>query len=158
VERPGSVALGPVVRRACAAATGRASIALEVAAEVSAVGHEDRLEHVIGHLIQNALDATDRGGNVSVRVGREEAFAFVEIRDTGVGMTSEFVRDRLFKPFETTKASGMGIGVYECSKYVSGLGGRIVVESALGAGTRVRVLLPHDGNVMATAGSAQEVA
>ncbi len=79
---------------------------------------------------------------MTVRVGREGAFACVEVRDTGVGMTPEFVRERLFKPFETTKATGMGIGVYESSQYVSGLGGRIVIESAPGAGTRVRVLLP----------------
>ena len=104
------------------------------------------------------LDATDRGGKVTVRVGRDETFACVEIRDTGVGMTSEFVRERLFKPFETTKTSGMGIGVYESSQYVTGLGGRIVVDSTPGVGTRVRVLLPPGETAVAPAGPAKEVA
>ena len=62
--------------------------------------------------------------------------------DTGVGMTSEFVRDRLFKPFQTTKATGMGVGVYESAQYVTELGGRILVDSTPDAGTRVRVVLP----------------
>jgi len=57
-------------------------------------------------------------------------------------MTTEFVRDRLFKPFQTTKPSGMGIGVYESAQYVNALGGEIRVDSSPGAGTRVRVLLP----------------
>jgi signal transduction histidine kinase len=57
-------------------------------------------------------------------------------------MTPEFVRERLFKPFQTTKATGMGIGVYESSQYVSGLGGSIAVESEPGVGTRVFLRLP----------------
>jgi len=64
-----------------------------------------------------------------------------------VGMSAEFQRERLFKPFETTKASGMGIGVYESQQYVAGLGGRIVVQSAEGEGTRVRVLIPSAENI-----------
>ena len=158
VEKPRLIALGPIVRRVCAAGPGRPPIALDLAAETIVVGHEDRIEHVIGHLVQNAVDATDRGGKVTVRVGRDETFACVEIRDTGVGMTSEFVRERLFKPFETTKTSGMGIGVYESSQYVAGLGGRIVVDSTPGVGTRVRVLLPPGETAVAPAGPAKEVA
>ena len=158
VEKPRLVALGPIVRRICAARAGRPPIAMDLAPDTTVFGHEDRLEHVIGHLVQNALDATDRGGSVTVRIGRDETFAYVDVRDTGVGMTPEFVRERLFKPFETTKSSGMGIGVYESSQYVSGLGGRIVIESTPGAGTRVRVLLPPGDNAVAPAGPAKEVA
>ena len=60
------------------------------------------------------------GGNVAVRVTRDEGFAVIAVADTGVGMSPEFVRDRLFKPFETTKQTGMGIGVYESTQYVEG--------------------------------------
>jgi putative PEP-CTERM system histidine kinase len=158
VEKPRLVALGPIARRICAASAGRPPITLDLTADTTVFGHEDRLEHVIGHLVQNALDATDRGGNVTVRLGREEAFAYVEVRDTGVGMTPEFVRERLFKPFETTKTSGMGIGVYESSQYIAGLGGRIVVDSTPGVGTGVRVLLPPGDSAIAPAGPAKEVA
>lgn len=66
----------------------------------------------------------------------------VEVGDTGRGMTPEFMRERLFKPFHTTKSAGMGIGAYESYQYVQELGGRILVESVPDAGTRFRVLLP----------------
>jgi signal transduction histidine kinase len=105
-------------------------------------GHQDRLDHVIGHLIQNALDATAEGGEVKVTLTREGRDAVLEVSDTGIGMSPEFIRDRLFKPFETTKRSGMGIGVYESAQYVSTLGGQILVDSTVNVGTRVRVVLP----------------
>ena len=110
------------------------------------MGHVDQLEHVMGHLVQNALDATTDRGKVAVRLRRDDDVAVIEVTDSGVGMTPEFIRDRLFKPFQTTKATGMGVGVYESAQYVTGLGGRILVDSSPDAGTRVRVVLPvgHD--------------
>jgi signal transduction histidine kinase len=101
------------------------------------------LEHVIGHIVQNALDATAGGGRVSVRVYRNDGGAIVEVADTGIGMSGEFLRERLFKPFQTTKQGGMGIGVYESSQYVAGLGGEMTIDSEPGRGTQVRVRLPR---------------
>ena len=57
-------------------------------------------------------------------------------------MTPEFIRDHLFKPFQSSKKSGMGIGAYESQQYVTSLGGRIEVHSESGVGTKVRVVLP----------------
>ena len=143
VDNPRPVDLEAVVRRVCAAKTGpQTSVDLEVAAAVTAVGHEDRLEHVIGHLIQNAIDASSPPRQVHVRLGRDGGRAVLEVRDRGVGMTPEFVRERLYKPFQTTKATGMGIGVYESSQYVTGLDGSIAVESEPGVGTGVFLRLP----------------
>jgi len=143
VENARPVELSPIVQRVCASKTlGKRRVDLDVTRGVYALGHEDRLEHVIGHLVQNALDATSDDGEVRVSVGRQEGYAFIEVVDTGVGMSAEFQRERLFKPFETTKASGMGIGVYESQQYIAGLGGRIVVQSSAGSGTCVRVLMP----------------
>ena len=151
VENPRLLDLEPVVRRVCAAkAIHPGLIDLQLNSGITAIGHEDQLEHVIGHLVQNALDATASGGKVRVTLERDEASAVIQVVDTGVGMTPEFVRERLFKPFETTKAAGMGIGVYESSQYVSGLGGQILIDSAPGSGTRVRVVLPQ-GDDAATA-------
>jgi C4-dicarboxylate-specific signal transduction histidine kinase len=76
-----------------------------------------------------------------VRVAREGDDAVVEVTDRGRGMAPDFVRDRLFKPFQTTKTSGMGIGAYESQQYVYELGGQILVASAPDEGTSVRVLL-----------------
>jgi anti-sigma regulatory factor (Ser/Thr protein kinase) len=128
-----------VVRRVCEAkGLARAAVELESAQVPATLAHEDRLDHVIGHLVQNALDATAGGGSVTVRLRTEGSYVVLEVIDNGIGMSPEFVRDRLFKPFETTKPGGMGIGVYESTQYVAALGGRIEVDSTPGAGTRVR--------------------
>jgi signal transduction histidine kinase len=66
----------------------------------------------------------------------------VEVGDSGHGMSPEFVRERLFKPFQTTKPTGMGIGAYESFQYVHELGGKLSVDSALDVGTQVDLLLP----------------
>jgi putative PEP-CTERM system histidine kinase len=143
VEKPRPVNLEKIIRSVCQAKSGQKSpIAMHLAADVSAMGHADQLEHVIGHLVQNAIDATGGAGSVAVQLRRESESAVIEVTDNGVGMTPEFVRDRLFRPFQTTKSSGMGVGVYESSQYVTELGGRIVVESEPDAGTCVRVVLP----------------
>jgi putative PEP-CTERM system histidine kinase len=159
VENARLTDLGSIVQRICAAKSGHGlRIDVELAPGICAIGHEDRLDHVIGHLIQNALDATTERGSVSVRLGRNGAFAVLEVMDTGVGMSPEFVRERLFKPFETSKAEGMGIGVYESSQYVAGLGGQILIDSTPGAGTRVRVLLPSGDGADAASPVLKEVA
>ena len=142
-DKPGVTDIAAVVRRVCdAKGVARASVELESAQVPATLAHEDRLEHVIGHLVQNALDATAGGGAVKVLLRTHGSTNILEVIDTGIGMSPEFVRDRLFKPFETTKPGGMGIGVYESAQYVAALGGKVEVDSTPGAGTRVRLLLP----------------
>ncbi len=159
VENARPADLGSIVQRICATKAGpQVRIDVDLAPTVFVIGHEDRLGHVIGHLIQNAIDATAERGQVSVRVRRDGRFAELEITDTGVGMSAQFMRERLFKPFETTKAEGMGIGVYESSQYVAGLGGQILIDSALGTGTRVRVLLPMGNSANDAPPALKEVA
>lgn len=105
--------------------------------------HPERLERVIGHLVQNALDATQDDGKVTIRVDMPDpSSARVAVEDTGCGMTSEFMKERLFKPFHTSKSTGMGIGVYETQQYIHELGGRIHFDSEAGRGTCVTVVLP----------------
>jgi putative PEP-CTERM system histidine kinase len=117
-------------------------IELHLGDRVFARGHEERLERVIGHVVQNALDATDSEGRVWLRVDRHAGQARVEVGDQGHGMSQEFIRDRLFRPFQTTKKTGMGIGAYESFQYVRELGGSISVQSEPGQGTEVTLLLP----------------
>jgi putative PEP-CTERM system histidine kinase len=124
-------------------------------ARVMAIGHEDRLERVIGHLVQNAIDATRKDGLVWIRLAQQDGLALVEVGDTGHGMTPEFVRERLFKPFQTTKATGMGIGAYESLQYVQELGGRVQVDSTPDVGTQVRLLLPRFESPAGAAAPAQ---
>jgi signal transduction histidine kinase len=96
----------------------------------------DRLGAVVGHLVQNAQEATGKGGHVTVRLLRDGDSAVVEVEDSGVGMDAQFVRDRLFRPFDTTKGNaGMGVGVYETREFVRAHGGTMDVQTAPGQGT-----------------------
>ena len=142
-EAAGRTDLADIVRRVKAAkASSQPQVEVEILDHAYTRGHADRIERVLGHLVQNAIDATPADGRVWITVGRDQGSAMVEVADTGVGMTEEFLREKLFKPFSTTKSTGMGIGAYESMHYVQELGGRIDVHSSPGTGTKFIVRLP----------------
>ncbi|HEX5125256.1 MAG TPA: XrtA/PEP-CTERM system histidine kinase PrsK [Rhodocyclaceae bacterium] len=114
---------------------------------VHVFAHAERLERIIGHVVQNAIEATPEHGNVEIAVDQEDGKVRVDVCDTGCGMSAEFVRERLFRPFQTSKHNGMGIGAYEVQQYVQELGGKITVDSELGRGTRFTILLPLSDRV-----------
>jgi putative PEP-CTERM system histidine kinase len=105
----------------------------------------DQLTAVISHVIQNAQEATTNGGTVAISLTEApNNRALIEVRDSGEGMSEEFIRRRLFKPFETTKGSaGMGIGAYQAREIVRSLGGEMMVQSEPGKGTIVQLFLPQ---------------
>lgn len=103
-----------------------------------------RLSRIIGHLVQNGLEAVDaRSGRVQVLLAGDGDCVRVTVDDNGPGMSRNFMESRLFKPFQTTKAGGMGIGMYECRQYIGELGGRMEVESEPGHGVHIRLSLPR---------------
>ena len=102
----------------------------------------ERLERTIGHLLQNAIEATPPDGSVLIILGEIGGKALIQVKDTGRGMNKDFIRETLFQPFETTKTTGMGIGAYETKQYVTELGGEIDVESEVGRGSVFRIYLP----------------
>jgi len=111
--------------------------------EIRVKGDWDSLVMVFVHLIQNAQDATLPSGFIDLHVRRERNVVSVAIEDNGEGMDADFVRNRLFKPFDTTKTGkGMGIGVYQARDYVQALGGNLSVESTKGEGTTFTISLP----------------
>lgn len=113
----------------------------------------DRLTAVLAHLIRNAQEATRRDGKVTVRIGDVDGGVLIEIVDDGCGMDSEFVRTRLFRPFDTTKGSkGMGIGAYQARTFVGESGGSLRVESEPGEGSRFAIRLPLHKPGSATSG------
>ena len=106
----------------------------------------ERFTRAVGHLLQNALEATPANGQVMMRAFAENGHAVIEISDNGAGMDEAFIRTRLFQPFDSTKGAGMGIGAYECRETLKALGGSIDVTSKVGSGTHFRLTLPLDNN------------
>jgi putative PEP-CTERM system histidine kinase len=105
--------------------------------------NHERFSAIVGHIIRNAQDATPDDGQIIVRLFRRSDRAIIEVQDTGTGMDKAFIKNRLFRPFDSTKGkSGMGIGVYESRDYVHRLGGDIEVISRVGEGTTFRIRLP----------------
>ncbi len=104
----------------------------------------EKLTSVAEHLIRNAQDATDEDGCIDIKVSASDSIVMVQISDTGCGMSPDFVRDRLFRPFDSTKGSqSMGIGAYQAREYVRELGGQLAVSSTVGEGTTFSLRLPR---------------
>lgn len=102
-----------------------------------------RLVMTITNFIKNAQEATSGSGRVHVTLAYVNKQAVITIEDNGSGMDWDFIHNRLFKPFETTKSGkGMGIGVYLSREYISELSGTLNVMSAVGEGTTITITLP----------------
>jgi putative PEP-CTERM system histidine kinase len=115
---------------------------IEADGDLVALADPGRLEQALGHLVQNAIDASPAGEPVSIRFARRGGEAMIEIMDRGAGMSADFVRTRLFHPFASTKETGFGVGAFEARALVAAMGGRIEVESREGEGSRFTVFLP----------------
>ncbi len=156
------VDLGALVERVVAARRAQHPIIPEITSMPLAIAQPLRLEQVLGHLVQNAIEASALDQPVSVVVeavcegagggraagggadgGRATHGAVaIVVADRGSGMSAEFVRDELFRPFVSTKPGGFGIGAYEARQLVVGMGGTLTVDSRNGSGTQFRIVLP----------------
>ncbi|MES9976793.1 MAG: XrtA/PEP-CTERM system histidine kinase PrsK [Candidatus Thiodiazotropha sp.] len=107
------------------------------------IADKDRFTAIMVHMIKNAQEASQEDGKVDVTVDRVNNYAVITIEDNGVGMDALFIKERLFRPFQTTKGNaGMGIGVYETREYVNSLNGKMKVESVKGVGTKFEISIP----------------
>ena len=114
--------------------------------EIYVSADKSRLSRVISHIVQNAIEATPKDGSVTVRLYNRQGQVVIEVQDTGHGMSEEFVQKRLFKPFESTKPAGMGIGVFDSREYIQEIGGKLEVTTRESAGTTFYIMLePADG-------------
>ncbi len=103
----------------------------------------EQLTMVLTHLIQNAQDATPSDGLITVRTRAVNGLATIVVEDSGCGMTPEFLRERLFRPFDSTKGTqGMGIGAYQAREFARKMGGDLQVDSEVAKGTRVVLSIP----------------
>jgi signal transduction histidine kinase len=142
VQRIDAQPLRPILTAAIAAKRHDRDIQLLGDASLMAMVDSSALEQAVGHLLQNALDAST-GAPVVVRVSRAAAGSIViAVSDKGVGMDGDFVRNRLFQPFASTKSGGFGIGAFEARSLISAMGGRIAVDSRPGRGTTFTITLP----------------
>jgi signal transduction histidine kinase len=147
-KRPTDVDLVPILKRVVAITAEpqnqKHTIDLRLPNELYALVDATQIEEVIENLVLNALEAmSEPGGTLTVEAGQSANGAVVfSISDTGSGMTQSFVHNRLFRPFSTTKKTGVGLGLYTCREVVQANAGSIDVQSIEGLGTTFRVVLP----------------
>jgi putative PEP-CTERM system histidine kinase len=136
------MAIGPLLHRLAERYRTQHPVSVIETVDCSVQAQPDALEQALVHLIQNAVEASGQTRPVLLQAKREGNEVMIEITDSGPGMTAEFVRSRLFKPFHSSKAGGFGIGAFEAREIVRGMGGRLDVESHEGLGSRFTVRLP----------------
>jgi putative PEP-CTERM system histidine kinase len=121
----------------------RVGVVLDIDAQTGDIAMEPAaFDAVMNHLIDNAIEASASGELVSVQVERETATLAITITDRGVGMTEAFIRDQLFRPFTSSKASGFGLGAFQARELVHAAGGSFAITSTVGRGTVIRLTFP----------------
>jgi putative PEP-CTERM system histidine kinase len=107
----------------------------------------DQFGSVITNLTLNARDAVGPRGEIRIETGQNDNWAVVSVTDNGCGMSPAFLKSSLFRPFQTTKKKGLGIGMFQSKMIVEAHGGRILVESEPAVGTTFRVMLPINNQI-----------
>jgi putative PEP-CTERM system histidine kinase len=102
----------------------------------------EQLRSVVTNLLLNAREALTQTGEIELRTAERDGWVTLVVRDTGCGMTPEFVRDSLFRPFKTTKKKGIGIGMFQTKMIVEAHQGTVRVRSEVGKGTTFQIALP----------------
>ncbi|MES2445225.1 MAG: XrtA/PEP-CTERM system histidine kinase PrsK [Pseudomonadota bacterium] len=136
-----AVEIVPLVEKLAASRRGQHPVLTTGVRAAVALADPPALEQLLAHLVQNAIDASPAHEPVTLSVGADGAQVTVDVIDSGSGMSPGFVRDRLFKPFVSSKPGGFGIGAYESRQLAAAMQGRIEVVSREGAGSRFRVIL-----------------
>lgn len=132
-----------VVEQRCASYLPKPSVV--VSSETPVVLDKDKFSNVIYHLTSNAQQATKDDGKVEIKIelSVDERHMLINIVDTGCGMSEDFIRTRLFKPFDTTKGNaGMGIGAFDAKTYLEKIGGQLLVQSIEQQGTTFTLRVP----------------
>jgi len=120
----------------------RIQVTLELNEAGDVLADPEQLRSVLHNLVMNAVEATPGEGAIAVSTRHEGQRSVLAVADTGRGMSREFIRTRLFQPFQTTKTRGLGIGLYQCRQIIHAAGGSLTVESEEGKGSRFVVRLP----------------
>lgn len=141
-EDPRAVAVRPLVEAVVQAKSRQHPMAINGDVAVPVLADSARLEQILSHLIQNAIDASEAAEPVMVGIRLRGVHVSIEIVDRGCGMSAEFIRTQLFKPFASSKEGGFGIGAFEARALAAAMNGRLEVESREGEGSRFTLILP----------------
>lgn len=142
VDSLGAVSAAEVVRAVMQRFVSRPQVMLARCDDITVNANAESLEQVLVHLIQNGIDASAEGMPVILSLANDGLHARFEVIDSGCGMSPEFTRTGLFKPFVSTKSGGFGIGAFEARELVRAMHGRLEVESREGLGSRFTVRIP----------------
>jgi putative PEP-CTERM system histidine kinase len=140
-EAPHPLDVLPVVERVAARRRGQHPVVVSAAGVAVAQADPTGLEQLLGHLVQNAIEASPASEPVTLAVTDDGGAVVIDVIDQGCGMAPAFVREQLFKPFVSSKEAGFGIGAFEALQLAAAMGGRIEVTSREGEGSRFRVVL-----------------
>jgi putative PEP-CTERM system histidine kinase len=142
--RKTEVDVNEVVESTLAGLSGSSSLTVEkqLASLDRIAADREQLGKVLANLLLNAKEAAGDAGRIRIQTRQENGWLTLGVEDNGCGMSPEFIRQSLFKPFQTTKPQGLGIGMFQSKMIVEAHQGRIEVESEPGKGTRFRVVLP----------------
>lgn len=141
---PGAPGIDPLERLRALAAAQRHPVRVEVEGGGGALVQmaAEAFDSALGHLIDNAVEASAPGEAVRVRLRQHAARVAIDVTDRGTGMSPEFIRDELFRPLGTTKPEGTGIGTWQARELLREAGGDLTVLSRPGVGTTMRLTLP----------------
>jgi signal transduction histidine kinase len=131
-----------VVQRTAAQAVSKYKVSSDLTPDIFATVDGKAVERVIENLVINALEAMPEGGALKVSTEQQNGNVIIAVADSGKGMSEDFIKDRLFHPFATTKKKGIGLGLYSCRDIIEQHGGRIDVKSKVDTGTEFIVVLP----------------
>ena len=124
-----------VLRRVATGYRNTAAITVTTDAECAIRADEEHLAEALGHLLSNAIEASSGLADIQISVANKEGAVVIAIQDRGCGMSPNFIRNDLFKPFVSTKPGGFGIGAAEARSMIIAMGGELRVESVEGEGT-----------------------
>ncbi len=142
-EEPRVVSLCDIATSVAATYRPRHPVVVMSGSNASALADPVRLGQALAHLVQNAIEASPSTEPVTLMVVRRGNETGIEVADKGSGMSPDFVRSSLFKPFTSTKVGGFGVGAYEARSLIAAMKGRIGISTVVGEGTRMTIWLPE---------------
>ncbi|MCL4672990.1 MAG: PEP-CTERM system histidine kinase PrsK [Sphingomonadaceae bacterium] len=140
-DQRGAISLGPLAEKLAARHSAGHPVCAMVHGDCIVRAAAEPLEQALSHLVQNAIEASSPDSPVMIEVSQDGDCATIQVVDSGTGMSREFIRNGLFKPFVSSKTGGFGIGAFEARELIRAMGGSLDVDSREGLGTRFVISL-----------------